>query len=291
MSRTTQKTVLVTGCTPGGIGAGLAYAFHARGLRVFATARKPAVLTEFQEKGIETIILDVCSDASIAAAVDEVTKLTGGTLDYLVNNSGGGYHRALLDTDIAEARRMFDVNFWSIIAMVKAFSPLVIKAKGVIVDQASIAAVVPTAFQGIYNASKAALVMYNDILRVEMHPFDVKVVSLMTGTVKTQFYQGSTMKNIKMPEESLYKPVEDRVNAVADGSFLEKWMDVNLYSKNVVNDLLKNNPPTKIWRGYYATQFWFITGFFPGWAIHHIAVQFSGIKLLTQRLMNGKKAA
>ena len=84
------KTVLITGCSLGGIGDALAQAFHKKGLRVFATARNLAKVQHFREMNIETVQLDVVDNISIQRAVEHVRTETGGSLDILVNNSGGG---------------------------------------------------------------------------------------------------------------------------------------------------------------------------------------------------------
>jgi NAD(P)-dependent dehydrogenase (short-subunit alcohol dehydrogenase family) len=65
--------------------------------------------------------------------------------------------------------------------MCKAFAPLVIAAKGTIVQIGSIAALMPYVFGSAYNASKAALHAYSSTLRVELAPFDVKVITVVTG--------------------------------------------------------------------------------------------------------------
>jgi 1-acylglycerone phosphate reductase len=85
-----QKTVLITGCSAGGIGDALARAFHKRGIRVFATARNLAKVQQLRALGMDIIQLDVVNDESIKQAVEKVREATGGTLDFLVNNSGGG---------------------------------------------------------------------------------------------------------------------------------------------------------------------------------------------------------
>ncbi|KAJ7161057.1 hypothetical protein C8R46DRAFT_358947 [Mycena filopes] len=82
-----RKTVLVTGCSPGGIGHELAKEYHSRGLRVIASARRPEALTDLATLGLETLQLDVTTTDSVRAARDHVALLTGGTLDILVNNA------------------------------------------------------------------------------------------------------------------------------------------------------------------------------------------------------------
>ena len=139
----TTKTVLITGTSAGGIGSALAFAFQKRGLRVFATARNTSKIDPALADlpNVELLSLDVASDASIAAAVAEVKERTGGKLDILVNNSGLGYIMPFLDLDMDEAKKLFDVNFWGVLAATKAFAPMLIEAKGAIVNISSIAGV------------------------------------------------------------------------------------------------------------------------------------------------------
>ena len=64
-----------------------AHSGHASGLRVLATARKASSMQALDAAGIETFELDVTKAESINSARDRVAKLTGGTLDILVNNA------------------------------------------------------------------------------------------------------------------------------------------------------------------------------------------------------------
>jgi 1-acylglycerone phosphate reductase len=133
------KSVLITGCSAGGIGAAMAETFHKRGLQVFVTARNVAKMSQFENRdGLILLSLDVTSPSSIAAAVEAVKAQTGGTLDYLVNNSGAMYTMPALDSDIEKSKQMFDVNFWGVLFMVQAFAPLLIASKGTIVNTSSI---------------------------------------------------------------------------------------------------------------------------------------------------------
>jgi 1-acylglycerone phosphate reductase len=90
MSKAVQKTVLITGCSKGGIGDALAQEFHRKGLRVFATARNPDKIKHLEALGINIFVFDVIDEVSIKNAVEIVNQSTGGTLDLLVNNSGAG---------------------------------------------------------------------------------------------------------------------------------------------------------------------------------------------------------
>ncbi|KAI9886926.1 MAG: hypothetical protein M1823_001295 [Watsoniomyces obsoletus] len=83
-----RRSVLITGCAPGGIGHSLAKEFHNRGFRVFATARNKDVLADLHELGMETLSLDVTSQSDVEVVKNTVEHRTGGRLDYLVNNAG-----------------------------------------------------------------------------------------------------------------------------------------------------------------------------------------------------------
>jgi 1-acylglycerone phosphate reductase len=139
MATVQKKTVLITGCSTGGIGWAMAKNFHQRGFYVFATARDPSKATDLAElNDIEILELDVTVPKTIARCKEIVMKRTGGSLDVLVNNAGVEFNSPLLDTDVAEAKRLYDVNVWGPLAMVQAFASMLINAKGVIYNQSSI---------------------------------------------------------------------------------------------------------------------------------------------------------
>jgi NADP-dependent 3-hydroxy acid dehydrogenase YdfG len=85
-----KKTVLITGCSAGGIGDALAQSFHRRGLQVFATARNLSKIEHLKKMGMETLELDVADPISVQNALNQVELLTRSTLDILVDNSGFG---------------------------------------------------------------------------------------------------------------------------------------------------------------------------------------------------------
>lgn len=84
------KTVLITGCSEGGIGHSLALEWHKRGYKVFATARKLESMKQLDAAGIECVVIDVTDTASLKKAKEIVGTKTGGTLDFLINNAGQG---------------------------------------------------------------------------------------------------------------------------------------------------------------------------------------------------------
>jgi len=252
------KTVLVTGCSAGGIGDSLAQAFHERGLRVWATARNLAKVEHLKAMGMDILPLDVVDPESLKSAVKAVTAETGGKLDILVNNSGGGYNMPLLDADLSEAKKMFDVNVFALIGTTQAFAPLLIAAQGTVINIGSVVGYAPVAWQGFYNASKAAVNMLSDNLRIEMAPFNVKVICVVTGGVRTHFYDN--VAPTKLPPNSLYSANAESIEN-SHAISIKGFVDVDVYVKQVVKNALKTNPNVRQWAGGSIWSVWFASTF------------------------------
>jgi 1-acylglycerone phosphate reductase len=149
MATIQKRTVLITGCSTGGIGWAMAKMFHERGFHVFATARDPSKAADLSAlSNVEMLELDVTVPQTISQCKDTVAKRTGGKLDVLVNNAGVEFVSPLLDVDITEAKKLYDVNVWGPLAMVQAFAPLLIEAKGIVSNQSSIDAVLSMVWAG-----------------------------------------------------------------------------------------------------------------------------------------------
>lgn len=145
------KTVLITGCSEGGLGAALAKAFQEQGYHVFATLRDPAKAGSLAgENGtnIDVLALDTTSKESIDACFEIVKSKTGGKLDVLVNNAGSGSTMPLLHMPIDQAKATYDVNVWGTLSLAQTFSPLLLESKGAIVNICSIVGAANVAWQG-----------------------------------------------------------------------------------------------------------------------------------------------
>lgn len=146
-----KKTILITGCSAGGIGAALARTLAAHGHRIFATARNTSKIpTELSELANVTVLqLDVISASSVSEAA-KIVAADGNGLDVLVNNAGAGLTMPLLDVDITEARKVHDTNLWGSLRTVQAFADLLIASQGRVVNISSVGAVVNTPWIGRY---------------------------------------------------------------------------------------------------------------------------------------------
>jgi 1-acylglycerone phosphate reductase len=68
----------------------------------------------------------------------------------LVNNCGVGFGKPILDVDLEEARKVYDVNVWGVLAVIQAFAPLVIAAEGTIANTGSVVAHLQSPFIGSF---------------------------------------------------------------------------------------------------------------------------------------------
>lgn len=146
---TSRETVLITGCSDGGIGSALALVLQQRGLHVFATARDVSKMSNLDGlPNVTMLTLDVVKTDDIKAAAELVTKQTGGTLNYLVNNAGRNHFMPILDDDLDAVRNLFEINFYGPLAITQAFAPLLIKSKGMAVYITSISGYINVPFMG-----------------------------------------------------------------------------------------------------------------------------------------------
>lgn len=148
-----SKTVLITGCSSKGVGAGLVLAIAERGHTVFATARNPAkVPSELTNlSNVHVLTLDVTSRESVKKAVEAVDKHGNGRLDVLINNAGVGYTMPLLDADIEEAKRVYDANIWGCLRVTQGFMDMLIQGKGQVVMISSVGGVLNTPWIGRFS--------------------------------------------------------------------------------------------------------------------------------------------
>ncbi|KAL7619798.1 hypothetical protein AAE478_010341 [Parahypoxylon ruwenzoriense] len=266
------KTVLITGCGPGGIGSALATGFYMRGHRVIATGLSDTQLAHLQQgcDGLETLVLDVTRQESIERAAAHVSELTGGKLDILINNAGVLHAMPFADTDVDAARRVLDVNVLGVFAVTRAFLPLLLAAKreggraatgdALVANIGSVNAELHPPFFGIYNASKAAVEVLGATIRTELAPLGIRVVTVKTGCVGSRLFVNAPPT--KLPEDSLYRPVKDFIEG---RKMLDKapFMKPEVYAEKVIGELLKPSVKPVIWQGGLATLAWILSWF--GW--------------------------
>nr|POF14034.1 short-chain dehydrogenase cctt [Quercus suber] len=246
-----KKTVLITGCSTGGIGWALAKTFLARDFHVFATARDISTTGNLDTlSNVEILELDVTKPQTILRCKETIRDRTGGRLDVLINNAGVEFVSPLLDVDIAEAKRLYDVNVWGPVAMVQAFAPLLIEAQGVVVNQSSINAELSIVWARVFASSKAAAAKLSETLRHELAPLGVRVVTVMCGSVDTPMFD-KPGGQLRLPETSYYYHVQDAANKERS-DHQGKAMKVEALADKLVNVILEGTKGL-VWYGALAS--------------------------------------
>lgn len=182
-----MRSVLITGCSSG-IGHAVAHGLKTRGWRVFATARKPDDVARLNAEGLESIQLDLDDSASIRAAVDEVLRRTGGSLDALFNNGGFGQVGAVEDLSRDALREQFETNLFGWIELSNLIVPIMRRqGHGRIVMNSSVLGYAAFAYRGAYNAVKFAVEGISDTLRHELHGTGIHVCLVEPGPIISRF--------------------------------------------------------------------------------------------------------
>ncbi len=175
------RVVLITGASKG-IGRLCAERLAAQGWRVFGAARTPVAIDN-----VEMIEMDVDDDASVAKGIAQVLE-RAGRVDALVNNAGYSMRGSVEDVSMAEAKAIFETNFFGALRLCRAAAPALRESRGVIVNVSSLAGRIGLPFTAHYCASKAALEAMSEALRFELRPFGVRVAIIEPGDFKTEIH-------------------------------------------------------------------------------------------------------
>jgi NAD(P)-dependent dehydrogenase (short-subunit alcohol dehydrogenase family) len=172
-----NKRWLITG-TGSGLGRALARAALARGDRVTAIQRGGDDVP-----GAVTTRLDVRDETALTGAVS-----AAGEIDILVANAGYGLVGGVEETSDAEWREQFDVNFFSVMALLRAALPgMRARRAGHIIAISSVSGLVGWPSLGPYSASKFALEGALETLALEVAPLGIAVTLIEPGGLRTDF--------------------------------------------------------------------------------------------------------
>ena len=181
-----NKVVWITGASSG-IGEALAYAFAAEGALLVLSARREEELQRVAKACGNAYVLpfDMLSLAEHTDRVNDIIK-TYGRIDYLVLNAGVSQRSFMKDTEFDVYRRLFEVNFFSIVSLTQAVLPIFTAQKsGVFVPIASVAGRISTPRRAAYGATKHALIGFFDSVRAEVFADGIRVTTILPGYIKT----------------------------------------------------------------------------------------------------------
>ncbi len=195
-----SKVVLITGGSSG-IGKSVGLYLKEKGFTVYGTTRRLHMHSGFS--AFELLEMDVTDVNTIALAVAQVTEKEG-RIDVLINNAGIGITGPIEETPHEEILNVFDTNFNGPLHMFKAVLPLMRKQKGgLIINITSIAGYMGLPYRGVYSATKGAIGLITEALRMEVKDFGVHITNLAPGDFATNIASGRY--HVPVHEDSPYK--------------------------------------------------------------------------------------
>ena len=180
------KTALITGASSG-IGRALAVELDRRGASLVLTGRNRAALDQLTAACPGSIALeaDLADGLSLNRFCDAVLQRSQG-IDFLIHNAGVGMLASCWDTAPDLARRLLTVNFLAPVELTRQLAPRISNG-GAVAFVSSLAGIVALPGMSVYSASKHALNAYADVLRIELRPRHIHVLTACPGIVATPF--------------------------------------------------------------------------------------------------------
>ena len=204
-----QKVVLITGASSG-LGLATALYLSEKGFNVFGTSRDPN--KNKNKLPFDLLQLEITNRESINKCVNEVIKRSN-KIDILINNAGRGITGPIEEINNEAIIDNFNTNCFGPINMCQAVLPhMRSQYSGLIINITSIAGHTGLPFRGIYSASKSALSLITESLRMEVKKFGIDVCSVAPGDFATDIasrrYHSPIIKN------SPYEKYSDNLNTM-----------------------------------------------------------------------------
>lgn len=243
-----SKAVLITGCSTG-IGHATALRLAKAGHTVYATARRVDSLGDLREAGAHTLALDVTDEASMAAAVEQVTE-KHGAVGVLINNAGYSQSGAIETLPMDDLRRQFETNVFGLVRMCQLVLPgMRRQGWGRIVNISSMGANFTFPGGGAYHASKYAVEAISDALRFEVKGFGVDVVVIQPGLIRTEF--AATAQTGLTTGSGPYADFNASVGAATEDAYAKGPLaklggDADSVAKAVEKAITANRPPIRM---------------------------------------------
>ena len=189
-----NRKIFVTGATSG-IGLECARAFAQDGDNVLIAGRRAdrlaAIKEDFEQQygiRVDTLVLDVSKREDVDAKVKAAIEAFGG-IDVLVNNAGLAQGLdSFQDSSVDDAVTMINTNVLGLLYVTKAVLPFMMaQNSGHIVNMGSTAGIYAYPGGAVYCATKTAVKMLADGIRMDTIATDIKVTTIQPGIVETPF--------------------------------------------------------------------------------------------------------
>lgn len=214
-----MKYALITGVSSG-IGKATAIKFLENGFYVFGSVRKSQdgeALQKAYPDNFHLLVFDIVDHVAVDHAFQTIENIVGASgLDVLVNNAGVAKYGPIQHVDITELRQQFEVNVFSNVYITQKSLPLLgadynSSKKGKIIVISSTGGVMTRPMLGPYSASKHAIEAIYDALRRELMLYDMQVIIIQPGPIKTDIW-GKAKVGVNPYAETDYEKIFDKLD-------------------------------------------------------------------------------
>ena len=249
-----SKVWFITGCSTG-FGRNLAMEVLQNGDKVAVTARNTNDVNDLVNLFPDTAVaisLDVTKPNLIKAAVKQAHEKFGN-IDVLVNNAGIGYFGAIEESEEAEVRRMFEINFFGLANVTTEVLPIMrAQRSGHIVNISSVGGLVAFPGVGFYNATKFAVTGYSEALAKEVATLGIKVTVVAPSGFRTD-WAGRSANNSKIVIDDYKATAHANQNTIRGYSGNQPGDPVRA-AKAIVKAVETENPPLRLMLGVGALK-------------------------------------
>jgi short-subunit dehydrogenase len=176
------KIIFITGVSSG-FGKSMSEYLSKKGYSVYGTVR----MIEEGSREYNVLKADVTDKESVDNAVEAVLN-NEGRIDVLINNAGMGISGPVEFSSDENIKLQMDTNFMGTVNVIQSVLPVMRKqGAGTIINFSSIGGIMGLPYQGFYSASKFAVEGLSEALRMELKPFNIKVVVVRPGDFSTGF--------------------------------------------------------------------------------------------------------
>ncbi|WP_413520866.1 SDR family NAD(P)-dependent oxidoreductase [Psychrobacter glacincola] len=184
-----ELTIWITGASSG-IGEALTIAFAKRGARIILSGRDKeklaAVKSRCKNSKKHIVIPFDITNAEQAKEAYEAAKIQAGKIDWLINNAGISQRSLIMDTEEDVERQIMEIDYFAQTRLTRLVLPdMIAQGGGKIVMISSVAGLLGTQYRGAYGAAKAALHMWANSLRAELHHQSIEVATIFPGFIQT----------------------------------------------------------------------------------------------------------
>lgn len=182
-------TIWITGASSG-IGEALSVEFAKRGATIILSGRNSerleAVKKRCKHSDKHIVVPFDISDADQAKNAYQAAKAQAGKIDWLINNAGISQRSLIMETTEEVERQLMEIDYFAQTRFTRLVLPdMITQGHGKVVMVSSIAGLIGTQYRGGYGAAKAAIHMWADSLRAELHDQGIEVANIFPGFIQT----------------------------------------------------------------------------------------------------------